>query len=145
MALVSCKYCKAKISDRAIYCPKCGKSTTEGNLNIFNSYFRLWKRAFDFKGISGRKEFWLGQLLSLMISSILLFFIALNHDKDFEEVAFLVVPYMIHIIGTSYASISLFVRRFRDTATKPIGVVLFLIPVIGQIYVLAVCCKKSKR
>tara|TARA_B100002052_G_C15415870_1_gene390535 strand:- start:101 stop:544 length:444 start_codon:yes stop_codon:yes gene_type:complete len=147
MALVPCKYCGAKISEKAIYCPKCGKSTIAGSINIFNAYLKLWTKAFKYDGLTIRKEFWFGQLAAQIINSLFLILIVQLEYQGYriEEIMGIVIPFFIHIIGSSIASISSVVRRFRDTSTKPIGAILFFIPIFGQIYVYAVCCQRSKR
>ncbi len=140
MALVSCKYCKAKISDRALYCPKCGKSTIGGELNIFNAYLTLWIRAFDYKGFSGRKEYWLGLLSGWIINALLITILNFNPDNSF-----IFGLYLFHVVGAFIPYVALLVRRFRDTATKPTGAIYILVPIIGQMYVSIVCSQKSRR
>ena len=156
MALVLCKFCEAKISDKAIYCPKCGKSTIHGKINIFSAYKRIWTKAFDYKGFTGKKEYQLGiagafliQLLFYFLYLVSLLIDAADGTVDFTDsfnlALFFLIALTMHGMGSMVAWIALLIRRFRDTGTKPIGVFFILIPILGIIYVGYITNKKSRR
>ena len=155
MALIECKYCKAKISDRALSCPKCGKSTLFVKINIFQAYRNFWFRAYNFWGTCGRKEFWLGFTLSLIVNIILNQLINLIDYSYIESEQFIIKPkpdeslvsnLFIYFYWASFFPLfTSTIRRFRDTETNPWFIFLNVVPIVGQIYTFIICLRGSKK
>jgi len=159
MALVPCKFCGAKISERALNCPKCEKSTQIAKINIFQAYRNFWFRAFDIRGICGRREFWLGYIFAVIVNIIFILLFNLINDLIFwdssiyvEEVTLLqslaTLVQIFFIISVWTSPFPLFtstIRRFRDTKTNPWFIFLNMIPIVGQIYTFKICLRGSKK
>ena len=126
MALIECKYCNAKISDRALSCPKCGKSQVPEKSGFFKAYVKLWLKAFNFNGISSKSDFYSAFICSQIINFLLIisFFWADNFWSDnsqtltgayLETAIKLALP--IHLLGTHFAFLSLSVRGIRGRSS----------------------------
>ncbi len=101
------------------------------DLILITSFIEAWKRAFDFKGTTKRREFWyyiLSSNLFIFLLNIAIgfcsFFLELFRELDTPwfatlpvEVlsAILVFIVLIHFFGTFIVGTSIFVRRIRDT------------------------------
>ena len=118
---------------------------------MFQSYFTAWKKAFDFKSRSSRKEYWSFNLLNIFlfvflsviqhallnISTVLigdfgdyelLFGLLIVLSKTIEIFSSLI------ILGVIWISIPLTVRRIRDVGMSWKWIFFALIPYVGQIF-----------
>ena len=110
-----------------------------------------WKKAFDYKGITTRKEFWLYQLTSVFV--FLFISITQNLITNFQYLAFTsgeayeifseilaVVGQLISIVeyplllGTLIVQCSIRVRRLRDISRKWTWMFLHFIPILGILF-----------
>ena len=87
-------------------------------ITLINAYVEMWKRAFDFGGVSGRKVFWYAVLINFIIGLILGIIGILALSSLYSLLAF--VP-----------GLSLGIRRMRDIGKSPFFVLLALIPIAG--------------
>ena len=127
---------------------------------MLNHYLSAWKRPFDFKGRSNRKEYWCFNLLNIfpfifinLLSSLLNIAILslLSDSGEFEFIAtFLqVIVKTIEIFsfllvcGCLWTSIPLTVRRIRDVGMSWKWIFLALIPYFGNIYQLIFLTRSS--
>jgi len=134
MALIKCRYCSAKISDRAEVCPKCGRSTTPEKVGFFEAYRKLWLQAFNFKGISGERDFYFAFICSQIINFILI----LSHAwSDYLPIPSYLTKFFaeIHFLGTSLCFISLSARCIRGRSSGGFVALAFLTLIL--IFVLA--------
>ena len=127
---------------------------------MIKSYFDAWKRPFDFKGISNRKEYWSFTLMMIPV------FILINTSQSFlnnlkdsllntsgslELLSTLVgiTSLMIHIFsyfylcGVLWTTIPLTVRRIRDVGKSWTWSFVALIPYVGIIFALIFLTRKS--
>lgn len=116
MALIKCRYCSAKISDRAEVCPKCGRSTTPEKVGFFEAYRKLWLQAFNFKGISGERDFYFAFICSQIINFIL---IVTHAWSDYLPLSSSLTELVagIHFFGTSFCFVSLSARCIRGRSS----------------------------
>ena len=117
-------------------------------------YFgKFWTNSFNFGGVTKRKEFWITQalvliqIIILVIFGICLFFDTGGWDYRYDRVEDLVYPmrdiskfilYPIYSfsIFSLIPSISLQVRRLRDTAKNPWWILISFVPFVGGIVLL---------
>jgi len=94
----------------------------------------------QFDGRSRRKEFWIFELLNILIMLALFFsgffaFGTTEHNNDLSE-AVLFIPLAIYILAIILPSLAVTVRRLHDTGKSGWMILLCLIPIIGVIIVL---------
>jgi uncharacterized membrane protein YhaH (DUF805 family) len=93
----------------------------------WDNFTKGWKNTFDFTGRASRTEFWL-----LVLSGIVIYFIALMITIVIP--VFGAVVYLIFIPAFIIASLSVTVRRTRDTgASGWFGVLAFLTGIFALI------------
>ena len=127
---------------------------------MIQSYFAAWKRPFDFKSRSSRKEYWYFNLLNIFLY---LFLRLINRifidnsdlligdlvNKGFLSVLLMVLSKtiviftLLLILGIMWVSIPLTVRRIRDVGMSWKWIFLALIPYLGQIFVLIFLTRTS--
>ena len=83
----------------------------------------VWKRSFDFKGTSSRREFWLG-LLGLLTINIIAF------GLSFYSPVFTLI-----IVINNLSFVSTFIRRLRDAGYSPWLFLLFFIPIVSLVLI----------
>ena len=156
MVLIICANCGSSISDKAKACPKCGKSTSKKVLNIslFSAYVRVWFGAFDFKGTSNRREFWLG-FFSLLLMNIFVFLvIGLLNETNNNPIASNTTGFgativwlicVMHFFGSFIAIFSGSIRRIRNAGRSPYFILWNLIPFVGQLMTFLVLFEKNNN
>ena len=115
---------------------------------MFQSYFAAWKKPFDFKSRTGRKEYWYFNLLNifafvfLRIIEGVLENVAALLILDYEMLSTLLLVLLktiaifstLFLLGSIWTSIPLTVRRIRDVGMSWKWIFLALIPYIGNIF-----------
>lgn len=157
------KYCSkfgTRFSDGDSFCQNCGAPFSPAlgvnvnqcaqvysepkDYNLFTAWISMWKRAFDFKGRSRRKEYWLAAIAnalfySLAVSIIFILGIMITGATNSGGSA---LPYIVFAFSTIYIlaalipGLSLAVRRLHDTnqSGKFLFVALLgIIPIVGWI------------
>lgn len=104
-----------------------------------NKAFKLFfTRAFDFKGRSSRKEFWLGVLPNAIIMLILiglLVYALIGFEKTINTFsAVMIVIFALFCLIELLPSISLILRRMRDIGKSGIYIFVLFIPIVGFIW-----------
>lgn len=108
-------------------------------------YAQMFTKTFDFKGRSSPRDFWIAQLFSFLFC-ILFCFLALPFAKDFQIFAKAVFALEgLYNVMLFLPSISLLCRRLRDAGFSPFVAVLALLPAVGWIILLCLCCMPSKQ
>ena len=113
---------------------------------MIEAYKIFWKKAFDFKSKSSRKDYWLVVLAGSIIGLTYSIFILV-------PAAFLNVGLLNFLLGIAnlylFASIipswSISIRRLRDTGKSWQWVFINLIPIVGNIFYLILLCKPSLK
>lgn len=90
-------------------------------------YTSFWKRYFDFKGTSTRKEYWIPMIINYLILFILLMGIFLT--KDVSEVLFNTMIPILTLFGVVIVipSIAIHFRRFHDAGRKDTMLIVYYI------------------
>ena len=134
---------------------------------MLNSYFVAWRKSFDFKGRSTRREYWIFFLIDTILFPII--FISLNILQDFltglsyvpliyydsnalnssvwiyakqiiSILSFLLLPISL---GHTWTLLPLTVRRIRDVGMKWQWIFFVSIPLLGFIFVLIFLTRTS--
>ena len=120
---------------------------------MIKAFIIAWKKAFDFKGVTSRKDFWLYELASFILLLLLNIFeniitniqYILLPDEDVYEYSIFVdilaivgqvlsIVIWLLVLGSIVVGISISIRRLRDISKKWTWIFLNLIPILGQIY-----------
>ena len=93
---------------------------------MIHEYFLFWKKTFDFKGKSSRREYWLVVLANFIIYLILIFLSKFS-------IAFYNL-FIFYFYLQVVPNLSIQIRRARDAGKKWFIILLNLLPFIGSIY-----------
>ena len=131
------------------------------------SYFAAWRKSFDFKGRSTRKEYWIFFLvdfilfpiifISLNILQNLLIYLSYSYESNalnssagtevfyiaaqsISILSFLLLPISL---GHTWTLLPLTVRRIRDVGMKWQWIFFVSIPLLGFIFVLIFLTRNS--
>ena len=111
------------------------------NMNAFELFGLMWKRYFDFEGVSTRREYW---LTYLVLVSIALVFTVLTEIFYFDAVGdLLALLYAGYIIAAAIPQLSIMVRRLHDTGVSGWNYLWFLTG-FGAIYVIYLLARESR-
>ena len=108
--------------------------------NIWNLFITLWKNTFNFKGKTGRKEFWLSCVIEIVFMYLLLIPFAIiasilrSMEVDLE--AFSTLFIIIELGITFLPLFSLYVRRANDVGLKKFDIfcIAVFIPVVPAMF-----------
>ena len=117
---------------------------------MFNSFLYAWKNAFNFKGLTSRRDYWSFQLIFLVlflpiniivnVSSSVRSYGLFDVDLSiFESILFFISSIIYYLgllfyLGTILVEISLSIRRLRDIGKPSYHIFFNLIPILGQLY-----------
>lgn len=162
-----CSKCGTRFNDGDSFCQNCGApfspalgvNVNQGaqvysepkDYNLFTAWVSMWKRAFDFKGRSRRKEYWLAAIANALFYSLAVFIIfilgiMITGTTNSGESA---LPYIVFAFSTIYIlaafipGLSLEVRRLHDTNRSGWWIFIALIPFIGAISLLVFYCTEG--
>ena len=126
---------------------------------MFNSYFIAWRKTFDFKGRSNRKDYWIFFLIDTILFPIIFVFLNVVQNlllnlslySDWYEIfafarhsisilTFILIPISL---GHTWALLPLTVRRIRDVGMKWQWIFFVSIPLLGFIFVLIFLTRNS--
>ncbi len=99
---------------------------------IIQAYKDYWKRAFDFKGKTKRKEFWWAILGLIIVNQIVSFL-----PDSFK------VFIGLYVLANIVAGISLNIRRLRDVGKNWQWIFINLVPFLGGIVMIIFLCYPS--
>ena len=126
---------------------------------MVNSYLIAWRKSFDFKGRSNRKDYWIFFLIDSIVFPIIFIFlnvvqnllVNLSLYSDWYEIfsiagtsisilSFLLIPISL---GHTWTLLPLTVRRIRDVGMKWQWIFFVSIPLLGFIFVLIFLTRNS--
>ena len=121
---------------------------------MLTSYISAWKRPFDFKGKSTRKEYWqfviLNSIITVISYLLFLFAIALTNDANSSFSFAISIPmYIISSIGlllffgSIWVALPLTIRRIRDVGMSWKWIFLISVPYIGGAFVVIFLTRSS--
>ena len=124
---------------------------------MFQSYLAAWKKPFDFKSRTGRKEYWYFYLLNifavvfLRIIEGVLENVAFILILDYESLSTLLLVLLntitifmtLFLLGSIWTSIPLTVIRIRDVGMSWKWIFLSKLPIFGEIFALIFLTRPS--
>lgn len=155
-----CSNCGTRFNDGDSFCQNCGApfspalgvNVNQGaqvysepkDYNLFTAWVSMWKRAFDFKGRSRRKEYWLAALANALFYSLAVFIIFIlgimitgTTNSGGSALPYIVFAFStIYILAAFIPGLSLAVRRLHDTDQSGkflLVALLGIIPIVGWI------------
>lgn len=155
-----CSKCGTRFSDGDSFCQNCGApfspalgvNVNQGaqvysepkDYNLFTAWISMWKRAFDFKGRSRRKEYWLAAIANALFYSLAVFIIFIlgimitgTTNSEGSALPYIVLAFStIYILAAFIPGLSLAVRRLHDTDQSGkflLVALLGIIPIVGWI------------
>ena len=152
MVLIICPNCGSSISDRALSCPKCGKSQIPKKIGFLKAYSRFCSKAFNIKPLFSKREYWFGFLFSQIINLALLIIgttlpdifvfplVAHGPLSSFNTVTLpdiFGVPFAVHFLFSSFALLTLSIRRIRGGGKSGFWGIFYLIFIYSYIIILA--------
>lgn len=106
-------------------------------LEVYQSFFR---KAFDFSGRAARIEYWV--IWGTNLLAVWLVYMLLSISSMRETVSLFLGIYMV---VTFIPTVSLTVRRIRDTGRSVFWCLTAFLPWIGPLLIFWLCLKESER
>ena len=103
-------------------------------------YIKVLKQYGDFKTRSTIKEFWLFNLLSVLISLI---FTVIDSSLDFKFIGNIGILTAFYSIFIFIPSLSISVRRLHDVGKSGWTILFIVVPIVGIIWLLALFCRDT--
>ena len=111
---------------------------------MIDSYQRFWTKGFDFKGRSTRSEYWLGAVLAnIIVAFLILIIVGVSTAINEYLGLFFNLIYILYVLGQIIPSISICIRRVRDTGKSWQWIFINLIPIVGGIWYIVLLCQPS--
>tara|TARA_B100000482_G_scaffold169640_1_gene135629 strand:+ start:219 stop:638 length:420 start_codon:yes stop_codon:yes gene_type:complete len=126
---------------------------------VLKSYFVAWRKSFDFKGRSTRKDYWIFFLIDTILFPIIFVFLNVVQNllinlslysgwyeifalagQSISILSFLLIPIAL---GHTWTLLPLTVRRIRDVGMKWQWIFFVSIPLLGFIFVLIFLTRNS--
>ena len=107
---------------------------------MFQIYFKALKQYGDFKTRSTIREFWLFNLLSLLIGLI---FIMIDSSFDLKSTGNIGDLTTLYFIFIFIPSLSVSARRLHDVGKSGWNILFIIVPIIGIIWLLALFCRDT--
>ena len=110
---------------------------------MIDSYKLFWKKAFDFKGLTTRSEYWWAYLANIIIYFVLSIFIVISSAINEGLGLLFNFIYVLYAFGQFIPSISICIRRVRDMGKGWQWIFINLIPIVGAIWYIFLLCQPS--
>lgn len=107
-----------------------------------NWYLEVLKKYVVFSGRARRKEYWIFGLINLIAFIVLLLIDILIGTFDYESEHGILSS--IYVLITFLPNLAVSIRRLHDIGKSGWWVMIFLIPIIGQIVLLIFMCTDSQ-
>ncbi len=113
-----------------------------------NWYSIGWRRSFDFTGRSRRREFWWFTLVNDAIFGLLFLMLVSSgasngQGTDYTASSFVITLITLFGIATCVPEVAVYIRRLHDTNRSGWYLLLGLIPFVGGVMLLVLCCIDS--
>ena len=108
---------------------------------MISSYKTFWTKAFDFKGISTRSQFWLAYLANVLIYVLFLILMGISGEFEYPGVFFSI--YNLYVLASIIPNLSITIRRVRDMGKGWQWIFINLIPIVGAIWFIVILCQPS--
>ena len=110
---------------------------------MIESYKDFWKKAFDFRGKTSRRDYWLYVLANTIIGFIFGFINVSSLYIDENIYFFITGCTYIYIFASMIPSWSISIRRLRDSGTRWQYIFIIFFPIAGAIYFVYLLCLPS--
>ena len=120
---------------------------------MIRSYLSAWKKSFDFKGKSTRKEYWQFLIFNSIIFGVLFLLILIGayYSNDFDSLPIAIsrILFPIYAIGfltlfgSIWVALPLTVRRIRDVGMSWKWIFFVSLPYVGGVFALIFLTRSS--
>ena len=107
-----------------------------------NWYLKCWKQYADFSGRARRKEYWIFSL----INYIIIFFLYILQIVLIESTLWLIFPiiFFLYAVAVFLPGLAVNIRRLHDIGKSGWWYLIYLIPIIGAIWLTVLMCLDSE-
>ena len=107
-----------------------------------NWYLKCWKQYADFSGRARRKEYWIFSL----INYIIIFFLYILQIVMIESTLWLIFPiiFFLYAVAVFLPGLAVNIRRLHDIGKSGWWYLIYLIPIIGAIWLTVLMCLGSE-
>ena len=110
---------------------------------MIDAYKHFWIKAFDFKGVSTRSQFWWSYLATNILYFLLSIIAGIGSAINEYLGALLGLVLLLFILGLIIPSISISIRRTNDAGKAWPWIFINLVPFVGSIYYIVLLCQPS--
>ena len=107
-----------------------------------NWNLKCWKQYADFSGRARRKEYWIFSL----INYIIIFFLYILQIVMIESTLWLIFPiiFFLYAVAVFLPGLAVNIRRLHDIGKSGWWYLIYLIPIIGAIWLTVLMCLDSE-
>ena len=107
-----------------------------------NWYLKCWKQYAEFSGRARRKEYWIFSL----INYIIIFFLYILQIVMIESTLWLIFPiiFFLYAVAVFLPGLAVNIRRLHDIGKSGWWYLIYLIPIIGAIWLTVLMCLDSE-
>lgn len=122
-----------------------GMNNNESENGFFACYLSMWKRIFDFKGRSTKKEFWCPFAVNSAFAAVLAGIMLLTHAAEAALAVRIIILSLfgLYFVAALIPCISLTVRRLHDVGRSGWWYFLIFAVGVGAIALLIICSAAS--
>lgn len=113
-------------------------------MSFIESIKSVFSQYVGFSGRARRSEYWWFALFVFIIEFILAFFGKMNGAGDIQGMNIFTILTGIFCLAIFLPSLAVTIRRLHDTGKSGWWVLLYLIPVIGEVIILIFCLFDSE-
>ena len=112
---------------------------------MIQAYKNFWKQAFNYKGVSTRKEYWLVALVNALIGLVLGILIGIAVGMNEVNISLgIAVLSLFYCLAVLVPSMPLGVRRLRDAGFHWAFMFFYFVPYIGPLVLTVLYCMPTK-
>ncbi len=131
-----CKGCHISNEGKLLVSKKNTKEASSGQIS--NKGWWQWY-LFSFQGRVSRRHFWMFIVFSILYSYAAAIYAQFLFSALIEIAVLIKIVHWLYILLLTYIGIAVQVKRWHDTDRSGWWVLVNLVPIIGNIYALAVC------
>lgn len=107
-----------------------------------NWYLKCWNQYADFSGRARRKEYWIFSL----INGVIIIILYILQMVMIESTLWLIFPivFFLYALAVFLPSLAVNIRRLHDIGKSGWWCLIYLIPIIGSIWLLVLMCLDSE-
>ncbi len=107
-----------------------------------NWYLKCWNQYADFSGRARRKEYWIFSL----INGVIIIILYILQMVMIESTLWLIFPivFFLYALAVFLPSLAVNIRRLHDIGKSGWWYLIYLIPIIGSIWLLVLMCLDSE-